>query len=510
MSNQNDGMGNIQDTVEPKTLSERISRAETLSGVDRRQINRRHFVRTGAALSASILWKPSSAWAAAASSSEARLFVTSDTKKHELTSTVAFQKRQNAASNGDQVIFDSAARFQPMLGFGSAYTDASCFLLHSMQPAARQKFLTDTFSPSAMNLSVGRTSIGASDYSRDLYNYDDTPGDLTLQHFSIAHDEAYILPMLREVRRIHPDLFLLSSPWSPPGWMKTYGSMLGGWMTYQYLQPYALYISRFLDAYRAAGVPIQAITSQNELETDQGGHMPATFWPPELEADFIRDHLGPLLKQKHDPAQIWLLDHNYDLWKRVRWQMQDPALRPFVSGVAWHGYLGTPDMMSRLHDAEPQLPFYWTEGGPDVTDPNYATDWTRWGTVFTGAIRNGCRALITWNLMLDPQGNPNIGPFSCGGLVTLKPDGTLAYSGQYWTLRHFSQHLRRDAVRVASHSDASELQHVGFQNPDGSQVLVLTNTGEERDLQLLQGASALNLHLDKHSVATVVWPGVQP
>ena len=98
--------------------------------------------------------------------------------------------------------------------------------------------------------------------------------------------------------------------------------------------------------------------------------MPATYWPPEIEADFIRDYLGPLLRQKNDPAQIWLLDHNYDLWKRVRWQLRDPELRRYVSGVAWHGYVGTPDMMSRLHDTEPDLPFFWTEGGPRYHRPS--------------------------------------------------------------------------------------------------------------------------------------------
>jgi glucosylceramidase len=434
--------------------------------------------------------------------SSGKIFMTSATRKHEASGALVFKPRQSGETPTDSVIVDLSTRFQPMLGFGSAYTDASCFLLSTMQPAARQAFLTETFSPQQMNLSLGRTSIGASDYSRDLYNYDDTAGDLSMSRFSIAHDEVYILPMLREMRRINPGLFLLSTPWSPPGWMKTYGSMLGGWMTYQYLAPYALYFSRFLDAYRAAGVPIDAVTSQNELETDQGGSMPATYWPPELEADFIRDHLGPLLKQKKDPAEIWLLDHNYDLWKRVRWQMQDAGLRKYVSGVAWHGYLGTP--MSRLHDTEPQLPFYWTEGGPDITDPQYAYDWTRWGAIFSAAIRNWCRCIITWNLMLDSQGKPNIGPFSCGGLVTLKDDGSLEYSGQYWALRHFSQHVQRGALRVASHSDASELNHIAFLNPDSSHVLVLTNTGEERDLRLVYAGIETTIHLDKRSVTTVV------
>ena len=473
--------------------------------IEGRGLTRREMVRSAAMTSAALSVGRGFAMAQTAGGTTAKVYVTAgETKRHAAAPDVFFRSAGSTTMASDHVAVDAAQRFQPMLGFGSAYTDASCFLLSSMPPESRRSFLTDTFSPQAMNLSVGRTSIGASDYSREVYSYDDTPGDVTMTHFSIAHDEGYILPMLREMRGINPDLFLLASPWSPPGWMKTYGSMLGGWMQYKSMAPYALYLSRFVDAYRAAGVPVQALTCQNELETDQGGSMPATYWPPELEADFIRDHLGPAMKAKRDPVQIWLLDHNYDLWKRVRWQMQDPALRPFVDGVAWHGYLGTADMMSRLHDAEPGLPFYWTEGGPDITDPKYTYDWLRWGGVFTDALANGCRSLITWNLMLDPQGKPNIGPFSCGGLVTLNADGSLTKSGQYWALRHLSQHVRRSAVRVASHSDATELHHIAFVNPDGSAVVMLTNSGEAREVRLTLGSREAIVPLDRLSLTTVI------
>ena len=464
---------------------------------------RRQFLKAASAASASTLLPAWSLLAEPANPNPVQIFTTSETTKHAEGAPL-FLRKTGPARGTETLAVDPTTTFQPMLGFGCAYTDASCFLLNTMPAEARQPFLRETFSPQGMALNVGRTSIGASDYSRDVYSYDDVPDDVTMQHFSIEHDRAYILPMLREMRHINPELFLLSTPWSPPGWMKTYGSMLGGWMTYKYLGPYALYISRFLDAYRDAGVAIDAVTSQNELETDQGGSMPATFWAPEVEADFLRDHLGPLLKKKGDKTQIWLLDHNYDLWKRVRWQLRDPALRPFVDGVAWHGYVGTPDMMSRLHDTEPNLPFYWTEGGPDITDPKYTYDWTRWGTLFTQAIANWCRCLITWNLMLDPRGKPNIGPFSCGGLVTLNADFSLTYSGQYWALRHFSQHVRRGAVRLASHSDASELQHIAFRNPDGSLVVVLTNTGEERTLQLALSEGTVEVPLARQSMATVI------
>lgn len=466
---------------------------------------RREFLRWAGAASAGVAVRPG--WAAAVEGGKrtARVYVTSDSRKHAALSPVVFRQQADASGPGDVLVVDSSQSFQPMLGFGCAYTDASCFLLSTMSAEARQAFLEDTFSPAAMNLNMGRTTIGASDYSRDLYSYDDVAGDVGMQHFSIAHDEAYILPALRAMRRINPQLFLLSTPWSPPGWMKTYGSMRGGWMQSRFLGPYAVYLSRFLEAYRAAGVPIDAVTSQNEPEADQGGSMPATLWPPELESDFVRDHLGPLLRQTGDRTQIWLLDHNYNLWKRVRWQMQDPELRRYVSGVAWHGYAGTPDMMSRLHDAEPELPFYWTEGGPDYTDPHSLEDWTRWGSIFTAAITNWCGALIAWNLMLDPEGKPNIGPFSCGGLVTLRADGSLLRSGQYWALRHFSEHVRRGAVRLGSHTDAAELDAVSFRNPDGSHVAVLTNRGEERTVRLHDGTAAASIPLDRRSIATVVW-----
>ena len=466
------------------------------------RLSRRTLVRSAVTASAALALRPTLAFAEASAS--ARIFVTAgDSKRHTEAPAVPLRPLQ-AGSVSDQIVVDLKERYQPILGFGSALTDASCFLLDSMTPETRQRFLADTFSPTAMNLSVGRTTIGASDYSRDVYSYDDTPGDSAMQHFSIAHDEGYILPMLREMRRLNPELFLLASPWSPPGWMKTYGSMLGGWMQYKSMAPYALYLCRYLEAYRAAGVPIQALTCQNEIETDQGGSMPATYWPPELESDFIRDHLGPMLRSRNDKVQVWLLDHNYNLWKRVRWQMQDPALRPFVDGVAWHGYLGTPDMMSRLHDAVPSLPFFWTEGGPDYTDPKYSYDWVRWGSTFAGVLSNGCRAIITWNLLLDQQGKPNIGPFSCGGLVTLNTDGSLTMSGQYWALRHLSQHVRRGALRLGSHTDSSELNHLAFANPDGSLVLVLTNSGEERNVRIVIDSREISLQLDRSSVSTVV------
>jgi glucosylceramidase len=378
---------------------------------------------------------------------------------------------------------------------------------------------------------MSRCSIGASDYSRDVYSYDDVAGDMNLDHFSLKHDESYILPTLREVRSIQPDLFLVASPWSPPGWMKTYGttfggrtkenyldpyadflwdvannSMLGGWMSERYLDVYARYVQKFLRGYAAAGVPVSALTTQNEINTTQQGRMPACRWSPQLEISFVRDHLGPLLRGEKDKTQIWILDHNYLHYERVLTQLQDKQFAQFVDGVAWHGYFGTPDQMSRVHQQDPQVPFYWTEGGSFTDDPTYGTEWTHWGGIYTDALENWCRCTITWNLVLDQRGNPNIGPYTCAGLVTLKDDGTQQKSGQYYATPHFSRHLLRNSRRIASSSgQAADLRHIAVQNPDGSYALVLTNKGGARDIKVVIAGQQVTFSLPKDSVATLAW-----
>ncbi len=451
-------------------------------------MDRRGFLKDSSLAGAAALLAPGWHAAMALPPAMARVFVTHDDKRHQPAKPVSFSAQPAPSDLSEGIVIDTSQRFQSILGFGAAFTDGSCYTLSQMPVNGRQSLMRELFSPAEMNLSVGRCCVGASDYSRNLFSYDDAAGDSAMQHFSTAHDDAYILPVLREARALQPSLFLLSSTWSPPGWMKMYGSMLGGFMSGRHLQDYAMYYAAFLESYRAKGVPIQALTTGNEVEVgQQEGSMPATYWTAEMEADFIRDHLGPLLRQRKLDTKIWLLDHNYDLWKRVLWQLNDPGLRKYVDGIAWHGYVGTPDMVSRVHGQHPEVPMYWTEGGPDYPNPAYETEWTRWGNTFTDALANWCRCIIGWNYALDKQGRPNIGPFQCAGMVTVD-SGNVTRSGQYWAMRHFSQHLRRDAVRVASHSDATDLRHVAFAQPDGSIVLVLTNSGGERSMSLsIQG-----------------------
>lgn len=282
--------------------------------------------------------------------------------------------------------------------------------------------------------------------------------------------------------------------------------MLGGSMRQHYYAPYAQYFVKFLQAYAAEGVPVQAVTVQNEVDTDQDGRMPACLFPQEYEIGFVKDHLGPAFEQNGLSTKIWILDHNYNLWGRAICELDDKDLRKYCNAVAFHGYVGTPDMMDKVHDAHPDAQLYWTEGGPDYTASDYATDWTQWGHTFTQTIRHWCQSLSAWNLALDEKGRPNIGPFPCGGLVTIHSQTKeITRSGQYWAFAHFSRQVRRGAKRFETTGAIAEVDHVGFQNTDAQNILVLTNSGAERTVVLKQGNKSAEIALSADSVTTLSW-----
>jgi glucosylceramidase len=408
--------------------------------------------------------------------------------------------------SGDTIEVQPQHQFQEILGFGAAFTDASCYMLHQLGEADREKVLHELFHSSELGLSVCRTCIGASDYSTELYGFDEGEPDPELKRFSIDHDRPYLLPTLRAARKVNPDLFLFASPWSPPGWMKANGSMLGGSMRKQSFPAYAQFFVKFLQAYASEGVQIQAVTSQNEVDTDQDGRMPACLWGQEYEIEFISKHLGPALQTAGLSTKIWLLDHNYNLWGRVICSLDDPDLRKHCGSVAWHGYAGTADMMSKAHTAHPDVSMHWTEGGPDYTSPTYLTDWVEWTKTFSNALQNWCASITGWNLVLDEKGRPNIGPFPCGGLVTVHSQTKeVSRSGQYWAFRHFSKAIRRGARRIGSSSTNSSLIHVACQNPNGEIVVILGNASMARAITLRLGTNLASLNLEADSVTTFVW-----
>jgi glucosylceramidase len=413
--------------------------------------------------------------------------------------------RPAGAAHAATVVIREDETFQSILGFGAALTDSSCYVIDQMPSDARGALMHELFHPSRLNLTVCRGAMGASDYATHVYSYDDSAtADPGLKHFSIEHDRKYILPVMREARAMNPDFFLFASPWSPPGWMKANGSMLGGSMRKKWLGAYADYFVKFIRAYEAEKVPVRAVTVQNEVDTDQDGRMPACIWPQELEVEFIEKHLGPALRGTG--TEIWMLDHNYDLWGRVMSSLEKKGVRKYAKGIAWHGYVGEASMMSRVQKAFPDIGMYWTEGGPNLKKGDMMHDWARWGKTFTEILNNSCRSITSWNLTLDEQGRPNVGPFTCAGMVTVNSKThELTRSAQYWTMAHFSKYMRPGAVRIGTESSVEDLSHVAVRNADGGKALVLTNTGGARKVSVQAGRQATEIALPGNSVATLAW-----
>ena len=181
-------------------------------------------------------------------------------------------------------------------------------------------------------------------------------------------------------------------------------------------------------------------------------------------------------------------------------------MRRYSNAVAWHGYVGTAEMVSKVHDAHPDAEMYWTEGGPDITSRDYQADWAKWGETFTLALRNWCRAITAWNLALDEHGNPNIGPFPCGGVITINSaTKEITQSGQYWAFAHFSQSIQRGARRIDSGGTLVGVSHIAFENPDGTKAAVITNHGSQRKARLQLGALQADVTLDADSLSTFMW-----
>lgn len=442
--------------------------------------------------------------AAAKPAGQIRVWLTAGSKRWSEEPSLQWQPA--AGASGAAILLDPSRQFQDILGFGAAFTDAACFVLSRLAPEARQALFHELFDPSGIALSVFRACMGSSDYSTKVYSYDEGEPDPGMLRFSIDHDRQYILPVIRQARQINPALYLLGSPWSPPGWMKANGSMLGGSMRKRHFASYARYFVKFLQAYSAEGVPVQAVSPQNEVDTDQDGNMPACLWGQEYEIEFVARHLGPQLAANKLDTKIWILDHNYNLWGRAICELDEPEVNRYVDGVAWHGYAGQPDAMTRVHEAYPNKHMYWTEGGPDYTDPRYQTDWAKWSATFAAVLRNWSRSIIAWNLALDEQGKPNIGPFPCGGVVTVNSKtGEIIRSGQYWALAHYSRAIRRGARCFHSAGQLENVSHVAASNPDGTSALVLTNSGPATDARLLLAGMTATVPLPADSVVTLLW-----
>ncbi len=377
---------------------------------------------------------------------------------------------------------DCAVASHEVLGFGVSITDASAYMISKLPEEKQTELLKDLFTPAGLNLSIGRLNVGSSDYASGVYCYDETPDDFELKDFSIAQDEEYLIPLIRKIRACNPDLYLFSSPWSPPGWMKTGGTMCGGCMRWKYLPVFADYYVKYLQSYLAAGIEINAVTMQNEADTDQGGTMPQSYLHPDFEAELVGRLMPERLKKAGLNTKLWLYDHNYSNWNRVLYMLSDPDVRKNIDAVAFHPYAGTPDMMKIVKKAYPESVFQLTEKGPNLRDGSAESHLFWWAKTIFGALNNGSSSFVGWNCALNENGEPNVGPFDCAGLVEINSlTGEITPSVQYRAFRHIAPYIPRGAKILdlpCNFPMPDNVCCVVSLNPDGTHTLVCCNGNE--------------------------------
>ena len=403
---------------------------------------------------------------------------------------------------------------QEMLGFGAALTDSACVMLNRMDPEERDALLDEVYSPEKGNFSVARICVGSSDYAEYVYDFAPVKDDMEMEHFDASHDDINILPVLRKVREINPDLYIFSSPWSPPGWMKTSRQMQGGWMRDKYVEAYALYYQKFLQHYLRAGVRINALTPQNESETDQTSSMPACYWHPDIEMHFAKVMRRLLDENEFADVKIWLMDHNFLMWHRVVYEMDDPDTKQAAAGVAWHPYEGHPEQISQFRALHPECENHWTEGGTipgtyDFRNPGrFDRRWAAYGESFCEAINNGVQSITVWNLALDEEGHPCTGPFECRGTIEISRDGkSVRRSQEYDSLLHLTKYVKRGARRILLEEEAlpKNFAAAAFRNPDGTKVVLISNSEDfDSGLNLKVDGQVIPLWILRQSINTVV------
>ena len=387
----------------------------------------------------------------------------------------AFAVPENAALPAINI--DPGTAYQEIDGFGCALTGGSAELIQSLPAAAGDALLHELFATDggAIGLSYLRVSVGASDLDGKTFSYDDLSAgkpDPELAGFGIDPDKKALIPVLKRILAIQPGLSVLASPWSAPPWMKTNGNFKGGSLKPEYYDAYARYLAKYINAMRAEGINIAALTIQNEpLNPDNN---PSMFMPAETQALFIKKYLGPLFEKEGIKTKIVVYDHNCDRPEYPLSILADKEAARYVDGSAFHKYAGELTALSEVHNAFPGKNVYFTEqwvGGPS----KFAEDF-QWhlGSLLIGAVRNWSRIVLEWNLASDPVYGPHTegGCVNCQGALTIGKD--VKRDVAYYVLAHAAKFVRPGSVRIGSNLLPS-LPNAAFRTPSGAVVLIVLN-----------------------------------
>lgn len=408
-----------------------------------------------------------------------------------------------------RILINPKQQFQTIDGFGFTLTGGSALLIQQMLPAKRKALLQELFGKTADAISISylRISVGASDLSESVFSYHDLPNgemDTLLHEFNLSRDTIHLIPLIKQILAINPTIKLMATPWSPPTWMKTNHNSMGGSLIPQYYRSYARYLVKYLQAMKAKGIAIDALTIQNEPQ--HGGNNPSMLMTASEQAIFIKSHLGPLFKQHAVKTKIVIWDHNCDHPEFPIQVLNDADANQYIDGSAFHLYAGDIAALSTVKNAHPSKNIYFTEqwtGSKGSFDGDL-----KWHVknVLLGALQNHSKIVLEWNLANDGSFGPHTpgGCTECKGALTI--DGsTVTRNVAYYIIAHAAKFVPAGSVRVQSNRTRN-IETVAFLTPKGDTILILLNNGTVMDqLNIGHRNQWFDLALKAGDVATIVF-----
>ena len=426
--------------------------------------------------------------------------------EQQLTS-LPFGKKANTYPT---ITIDPQNSYQEIDGFGYTLTGGSAQLIQNLEDGVKKKLLQDLFGTenNGIGISYLRVSIGASDLDATVFSYCDLPEgetDLNLETFSLDRDRTALIPLLKEILAINPDIKIMGSPWSAPVWMKDNKHSVGGSLLQEYFDVYSQYFVKYVEEMAEEGIRIDAITPQNEPL--HPGNNPSMYMPAIEQSAFIKNHLGPAFENAGIDTKIVIYDHNCDKPEYPISILNDAHSRPYIDGAAFHLYGGEISALSKVHTAHPDKNIYfteqWTSGNGDFeTDLVWHIE-----NVIVGSMRNWSRVALEWNLANDQNFGPHTpgGCTSCQGAITISGSSAFTKNVSYYIIAHASKFIRPGSVRIGS-GVINGLQNAAFETPDGHYALVVVNSSNNDQLfnVKIQG-EWFTAKLNSHDVATFTW-----
>lgn len=405
---------------------------------------------------------------------------------------------------------DTTIKYQKIMGFGGAFTEAAAYTLAQIPKEDRMKIIESYFDKeTGLGYSLGRTHIHSCDFSLENYTYVED-NDAELKTFSIDRELKWVLPLIKDATIVAgEELTILSSPWSPPAWMKTNNDMNhGGKLKDEYREVWALYYAKYIKAMEEQGIKIWGVSVQNEPEATQVWD--SCRYTAEEERDFVKYYLGPVLeKEGLEDKKIVVWDHNRDIaYERAKVILSDPDAARYIWGTGLHWYVSEEfENLSKIHDDFPDKHLLFTEGcieggvklGAWHTGERYARN-------MIGDFNNWLEGWIDWNIVLNEQGGPNhVGNYCDAPIIVDTQTGEVHYNSSYFYIGHFSKFVKPGAVRIKHVLSTDAIQTVAFQNQDGSVVVVMMNaTDTLENITVSSEGQLREVELPCHSITTLI------